>query len=133
MEGTYVLQTTAVKSHILIIEDVEETRDGLEILLTADGYHVEAARNEADAITRAINQSPDLVLISMDGDPAAVVQSSLRIRERASLNEKVPFVVFCIESVAPGEEVEVSDHVYLTRLDNFNQLRTFIRSLLTQK
>jgi CheY-like chemotaxis protein len=38
---------------ILVVEDVEETRDGIEKLLEADGYRVDPAREEEDAIARA--------------------------------------------------------------------------------
>jgi CheY-like chemotaxis protein len=35
---------------ILVVEDVAETRDGIEKLLKADGYRVAAARDERDAM-----------------------------------------------------------------------------------
>src|SRR6185503_18536440 len=37
-------------SIILVVEDVNETRDGIEKLLKADGYRVTLARDERDAI-----------------------------------------------------------------------------------
>ena len=46
---------------ILVVQDVEETRDGLEKLLTGDGYRVEAARAEDDAVVRAQRTPPDLL------------------------------------------------------------------------
>jgi hypothetical protein len=39
---------------ILMVEDVEETRVGIEKLLAADGYRVDPARQEEDAVTRAM-------------------------------------------------------------------------------
>jgi len=38
---------------ILVVEDVHETRDGIEKLLKLDGYRVVAARDELDGIERA--------------------------------------------------------------------------------
>src|SRR4029077_9623617 len=38
---------------VLVVEDVEEIRDGLEKLLTTDGSRVDPARREVDAIDRA--------------------------------------------------------------------------------
>ena len=35
---------------ILVVNDVEEVRDGLAALLQSDGYKVEATRSEASAI-----------------------------------------------------------------------------------
>ena len=46
---------------ILVVQDVEETRDGLEKLLTGDGYRVEVARAEDDAVVRAQRTPPDLL------------------------------------------------------------------------
>ena len=35
---------------ILVVEDVEETRDGIERLLSAHDYRVNKARNEKEAV-----------------------------------------------------------------------------------
>jgi len=110
--------------------DVEEIRDGIEKLLTADGYRVELARSEKEAIDSACRRSPDLILVSLDGLPVDVVASAVRIRDRARLSVKVPVVVFCVPTVDEGAEVSVGGNVYVTRPDNFDQLRAFIRRLL---
>lgn len=115
---------------ILVLHDVEETRDGIEALLTADGYRVDPARNEEDAVARAARQYPGLILVSPDGTCADVVATALRIRDRATLSDKVPTVIFGIESIAEGAEIDMGDNVYLTRPDNFNQLRALIARLL---
>src|SRR5215218_4507609 len=49
---------------ILVVEAVEETRDGIEKLLKTDGYRIEPARGEEDAVARAMRQAPDLILVS---------------------------------------------------------------------
>jgi hypothetical protein len=41
-------------------------------------------------------------------------------------------VVFCIDGIAEGEEVEIGENVHLTRPDNFNQLRRLIARLLNK-
>ena len=79
---------------ILVVEDVHETRDGIETLLMADGYTVAPARDERDAIERAQRTRPDLILISLAGSPHEVVLSARSIRERADVGERVPLVVF---------------------------------------
>lgn len=117
---------------ILVVEDVHETRDGIEKLLVADGYRVELARDEPDAIESAHRTRPDLILVSLAGMPLDVVLSARSIRQRAEVEEQVPVVVFCIEGLAEGEEVEIGENVYLTRPDNFNQLRGFIARLLNR-
>ena len=117
---------------ILVVEDVHETRDGIETLLMADGYRVAPARDERDAIERAQRTRPDLILVSLAGSAHDVVLSARNIRARADVGESVPVVVFSIEGIAEGEEVESGENVYLTRPDNFNQLRRLIARLLTK-
>jgi DNA-binding response OmpR family regulator len=117
---------------ILIVEDVQETRDGIEKLLQADGYRVALARDERDAIESASRKSPDLFLVSLAGVPRDVILTARRIRERAGVGEQVAIVVFCIEGLAQGAEVPLGERVYVTRPDNFNQLRRLLARLLTR-
>jgi DNA-binding response OmpR family regulator len=115
---------------ILVIEDVEETRDGIERLLKADGYRVDPVRQEEEAVARAERKRPHLILVSLGGDPTEVIATARRVRARAELGEQVPIVIFCIEALAEGAEVNIGKNIYLTRPDNFNQLRTLITRLL---
>jgi hypothetical protein len=39
-------------------------------------------------------------------------------------------VLFCLEGVAEGAEVDLGDDVYVICPDNFNQLRDFLDGLL---
>jgi hypothetical protein len=38
----------------------------------------------------------------------------------------VPIVIFCADGIADGDEVSIGRNVYVTRPDNFNQLRGLI-------
>jgi len=115
---------------ILVVEDVAETRDGIEKLLKADGYLVFVARDERDGIENAQRQRPDLILVSLAGLPSEVIVTSRRIREQAAVGEDVPVVVFCVEEIGEGDEVAIGRNVYITRPDNFNQLRSLLTRLL---
>ena len=115
---------------ILVVEDIAETRDGIEHLLKSDGYRIVAARNEVDAITLALHTAPDLILVSLAGLHAAVIATARQIRLRAELSDVVPIVIFCIAEIGEGDEVAIGQNVYLTRPDNFNQLRTLLGRLL---
>lgn len=117
---------------ILIVEDVHETRDGIEKLLIADGYRVTVARDERDAVASAELKHPDLILVSLAGLPPEVLVSARQIRERAEIGEHVPVVVFCIEEIGEGDEVAIGRNVHITRPENFNQLRSLLARLLTQ-
>jgi two-component system KDP operon response regulator KdpE len=118
-------------SLILVVQDVEETRDSLEKLLTGDGYRVEAARAEDDAVVCAQRTPPDLLLINLGLPPAGVIAVARRIRDRAALRHEVPVVIFCSEATREGEEIALGNQVYVTRPDNFNQLRRFLARLLS--
>ena len=115
---------------ILVADDVEETRDGIERLLKADGYRVDSARSEQDAVERAERQAPDLILVSLRGPSDDTIASARRIRQRARLGEEVLVVVFCVPSVEEGAEVALGGNVYATRPDNFDQLRGLLGRLL---
>jgi len=115
---------------ILVVEDVQETREGIERLLLVDGYRVALARDEKDGIESAQRQRPDLILVSLAGVPREVILSARRIREQAAIGEDVPVVVFCVEEIPQGDEIAIGENVHVTRPDNFNQLRSLLARLL---
>jgi CheY-like chemotaxis protein len=117
---------------ILVVEDVQETREGIERLLMVDGYRVALARDEQDGIESARRQRPDLILVSLAGIPREVILSARRIRESAAIGADVPVVVFCIDEIAQGDEIAIGENVHVTRPDNFNQLRGLLARLLPQ-
>ena len=115
---------------ILVVEDVQETREGIEKLLLVDGYRIALARDEQDGIESARQQRPDLILVSLAGLPREVILSARRIRESAAIGEDVPVVVFCVDEIAEGDEIAIGENVHVTRPDNFNQLRSLLARLL---
>ena len=114
---------------ILVVEDVHETRDGIEKLLKVDGYRVVLARDELDGIESAQRQRPDLILLSLAGTPSEVLICGRRIRESAAAGEEVPIVVFGFDEIAAGAEVAIGKNVHLTHPDNFNQVRDLLARL----
>ncbi len=117
---------------ILVVNDVEPTRRSIEAMLTGDGYLVETARDESDASSLARFSQPDLMLVSLDGETGAVIETVRRIRERAALGENVPVIIFCVGELKDGNEIAAGRNIYLAHPDNFNQLRSFISRLLLQ-
>ena len=115
---------------ILVVEDVQETREGIKKLLLADGYRIALARDEEDGIESARRQRPDLILVSLAGLPREVIGSARRIRQNAAIGEDVPVVVFCIDEIAQGDEVAIGENLHVTRPDNFGQLRSLLARLL---
>jgi two-component system, OmpR family, KDP operon response regulator KdpE len=115
---------------ILVLEDIEETAYLLEKMLKSNGYSVTLARTEEDAISRGRSQSPDLILMSLGLGPERLLATAHRIRRQAGLSEDVAIVIFCIPTIPEGAEMEVDKNVYVTRPDNFNQLRQLLHRLL---
>ena len=115
---------------ILVVADIEETRDGIERLLRTSGYRVSTARDEHEAIAKAQGQPPDLVLISLGTDVANSVLTTRRIREVACLNHRVPVVVFGVPGLPEGAEQVTGDNIYLTRPNNFDHLRRLLKRLV---
>jgi len=114
---------------ILVVEDVHETRDGIEKLLKTDGYRVVLARDELDGIESAQRQRPDLILVSLAGLPSEVLGSGRRIRDSAAARDDVPVVIFCFDEIPEGAEVAIGKNVYIAQPDNFNQLRGLLSRL----
>jgi CheY-like chemotaxis protein len=115
---------------ILVLEDIEETAYLIEKMLKKSGYCVTLARNEEDAILRGRFPSPDLILMSLGMGPERLLSTAHRIRRRAGLSQDVAVVIFCIPTIPEGAEIEVDKNVYMTRPDNFNQLRELLHRLL---
>ena len=115
---------------ILVVEDVHETRDGIEKLLLVDGYRVMLARDELDGIESAQRQRPDLILVSLAGLPSEILDTGRRIRESATAGDDVPVVIFCFDEILEGAEVAIGKNVHIAQPDNFNELRGLLSRLL---
>lgn len=102
----------------------------MERLLAASGYQVSSAGDEEAAVLKAGLYHPDLILLSLSVNPTRAVAIAKRMRERAGLAGEVPVVVFCVANLDEGAEVAAGYNVYLTRPDNFDQLRGLLSRLL---
>ena len=117
---------------ILVVEDVYETRAGIDTLLKTNGYRVALASAGREAINITAPERPDLILVSGSGLPNNVLVKVGRMRKEAAVGDEVPVVVFCAQDIPEGEEVAIGGNVYLTNPDNFNQLRSLIARLLPE-
>jgi CheY-like chemotaxis protein len=99
------------RSVILVVEDVEEARHGIERLLTAVDYQVSTYRDEEQAVLKASLHRPDLILISLGLDAVYVLSPARWIHERARPSEEIPGVAFCITSLDEGVEVGAGHNV----------------------
>ena len=115
---------------ILVLDDIEETRYLTEKMLRKNNCCITSARDEEDAISRARFESPDLILMSLGLELDQLLAVAQRIRQKSSFGEDVPIVIFCVRTIPEGAEMEVNKNVYVTRPDNFNQLRDLLDRLL---
>lgn len=115
--------------HILVIEDIEEIRDGIIKLLKVDGYQVTAAREPEEAFIRMGQEYPDLMLVGL-GMPLNEVIQTFAVRTQVGLYPAIPVVIFDFDALEEGQELAIEGNIYMTRPDNFNQLRALIRRLL---
>ena len=115
---------------ILVVEDVYETRAGIDTLLKANGYRVALASTDEEAISSTRPERPDLILVSGSALPDNILVKVDGIRKEAAVGDEVPVVVFCAQDIPEGEEVAIGGNVYLTNPDNFNQLRSLVAQLL---
>ena len=117
---------------ILVVENVYETRAGIDTLLKANGYRVALASAEQEAINIARLERPELILVSGSALPDNVLVKARRVRKEAGVDDEIPVVVLCAQDISEGEEVAIGGNVYLTNPDNFNQLRSLIARLLLE-
>jgi CheY-like chemotaxis protein len=125
-----MIPQTAPAKKILVVDDVQETRDAIEELLKRDGYCIIPARDEDEAIERARCNSPDLILISLGGSSDRVVNAGRRLRAKAELTYRIPIVIFSSSIVPEGEEWEIEGNIHITMPDNFDQLRGLFKRVL---
>jgi CheY-like chemotaxis protein len=123
---------SARTSRILIVEGEQETRDAIEKLLLRDGYRVDAARDEHDAVERIQRNRPDLILVSLQGTTNQLIGASQRIRHRGGLSLQIPVVIFSHAILPEGVEPEFGGNIHVIDPDSFNQLRGLIMRLLRQ-
>jgi DNA-binding response OmpR family regulator len=116
---------------VLVLADDEEIRDGIEALLETDGYRISTARNIEDAAHSATRKTPDLILVTLAQPPYSIVESAAQVRTLAGLSERVPIIIFCCPTIRQGAELRVEKNIYLTRPDNFDQLRRLLSRLLS--
>ena len=98
---------------ILVVEDIHETRDGIERLLKADGYSVVVSKDESGAIQSVQRTRPDLILVSLAGSSGEVLATVRRIREQPEA-EEIP-IVFWVEDIDEGEEVEMGEQIVVLK------------------
>ncbi len=86
------ITTMTQTNTILIVDDQELVRDGLEMLLSTEGYELVFACNGVDALTKVAQITPDVVLLDVMMPEMDGFEVCQRLREIPSLAE-VPIIM----------------------------------------
>lgn len=116
---------------VLVVEDHDDTRSMLRIILEHDGYDMLEATDGVEGVETAIHQRPDLVLIDGSLPGLDGLSATRRMREQETLRN-VPIVAL---SGHAGPEFEAAAHAAgcdasITKPLDFAELRSTIHRLL---
>ncbi len=116
---------------VLVLEDDRETATLIRSLLTSSGFCVTLAEDEEAAILRARVEAPDVIVICLGLETDQLIAVADRIRANAGSTKQLPIVIFSVQTIPEGSEIEVRRTTYLARPDDFNQLRRMLDRLLS--
>lgn len=114
---------------VLLLHDIDETRYLMEMMLRQRNRVVLSARNEEDALLMARSYPPDVILMNLGLGAQAELSTARWILEGSVSSTNINIVLFCYPAVPEAAEVELENHIYATRPDNFDQLRGFLERL----
>jgi len=117
---------------VLLVEDQEEIRRDLRQIMAMNGYRLIDTDNGRDAVKRARNAHPDLLMVDLDVPLLYGLVAARQIIKKAQL-DPVPVVIVTHEDTVdpyPMMEMGVRSNEYVTRLDDYEQLGNLLNYLL---
>ena len=122
---------------ILFLEDDEEVRDELSLLLGSNGYQILMAEDESEAVAVLDHASEkvDLILVNQKMTSEEALAIGRRLRKHPRAGESAPVVVLPLEfdHNLEGTNVKVGCDDYKAFINNSEQLQEFLVQLLAQK
>jgi two-component system response regulator MprA len=119
---------------VLLAEDDPDVADLVRHVLEAEGYHVELARDGAEALERFEACCPDLVVLDVMMPRLTGFEVLTRLRELEESGSAVPVLILSArtsqDDIVKGFELGVSD--YVTKPFTIGELRARVRSLLAR-
>lgn len=123
---------------ILVADDELDIRNLAKIILEKNGYQVSLAANGAEALQKAENELPDLILLDVVM-PAKSGWEVCKTLKSQTKTKHIPIVIFTVLSTLLGDDVsrkhadEAGCDGYLAKPFNTNQLLTEVKKHLDQR
>jgi DNA-binding response OmpR family regulator len=121
-------RTTAFKG-ILVADDDAMVRAALAALLESEGYAVDEARNGTETVTRAIERSPDLVLLDLNMPKLDGWRAFVRLDHVTPL---VPVIVITARPHQYKEAVRLGVDAFMEKPLNIPVLLRAIKRLVSE-
>ena len=113
---------------VLIVEDEADLRKMLKILLGVYGYEVIEARDGYEAVEKAVEETPDLILMDIAMPVLGGLEATRAIRSHAELTEIPIVAVTGYEEFYGVRAREVGCTDVLRKPLDFGQLRPVVES-----
>src|SRR5438270_6916616 len=98
---------------VLVVDDFDDSRFSLSKLLEIEGYEVIQATDGAQAIERALNDKPDLILMDLSLPVIDGLSATRQIRQSAAM-KRVPIIALTahdrIDSQSQAEAAGCTDY-----------------------
>ncbi len=116
---------------ILIVEDDPMSRKLARDVLQAHGYETEEVTNGEDAVVRAIETKPDLIVMDIQLPGIDGLEATRRLKSKAC-TEQIPIIAVTAHAM-PGDEgktLAAGCQVYLPKPIRFKDFISIVKRLL---
>ena len=116
---------------VLVVEDFEDNRFMMRRLLEMSGYRVVEAVNGREAVERAVEVRPDLILMDLSLPYLDGLAATRRIRQHDGLS-RVPIVAVSAHDTADfhADALAAGCNEYVTKPIDFDHLERLLSRLL---
>jgi two-component system cell cycle response regulator DivK len=118
---------------VLLVEDTEDNRQMMRRLLEMSGYQVVEAINGEEAVKRASEEQPGIILMDLSLPLIDGLTATRRIRRLPGLG-KVPIVAVSAHDTADfhSEALAAGCNAYITKPIDYPELEEIVNGLLTR-
>lgn len=117
---------------ILVVEDSNDTRNVLNFSLTKNGYKVLTAVNGEEAISVALRERPDLILMDLNMPLMDGLAATKQMREHEELREVPILAVTAYDTYGMKEAAkEAGCDGYIKKPIDFDRLDTILGRVLS--